>query len=385
MRIAVVTLALAFWPFTSIEAQTSLEHQQAPRVASGPAPLTENEIRSKRDEVATDLSAAVAELGRVQESDPETSSKTPVSQEVDLLKQIDAILARQQSAESKKDQLTQRILEIQTEIGQLNNSEGIGTGPISFVAFDQLQNELESSRTRLKSIEATVAAAAEQLSNARSVKENKDSVLRLAKEALATNREKNKQSELESAAKNAELNATLANESLSLGRMNSENEDLNKQVVLDSIQLLEAKTKLLIDKVQFSDSDLQEILVQIERQESDVRQSVRMAESRFQYAERELSDARRTLENKGETPQTKEVLAARRVARQLCQQQFDVINLRLGRLSNSREIWDRLTNRKPTRIFVGKRPKSCQHRCDASTAWRFTSRDRRGYRTLDDR
>ena len=324
-----------------VEAQKSVLEQVSPRVASRPKAPTENEIREKRKELTSQLGEAEKELRRQQENNAAEASNPVVSQQVDLLKQIDAVLAQQQTAEAKQKQLSQRIKDLTTEIERIRTSGIPDPPPYSFIAFDQLRNEYESSKTRTDSIESAVAAAADSLSNARQTNDNKEAAVRLAKDNLTAGGDSDKQGPLESAMRNAELEARLANETLSLRRLGHENERLNKQIVELTAQLQEVKLKCFDGNVRFSDSDLQEILVQIERGELEVRQSVKLAESKLQYAEREWSNAQRQLDDQGEKPEIKEELAARRVARQLVQQQLDVLNLKLGRSSKAREAWIR--------------------------------------------
>ncbi len=287
------------------------------------------------------LALQIRVVPTVQQSNQADNREAAAPQKNDLQKQIDSIRAQQQTAESKKKQLTQRISELQSEL-ELIRSRGLAEpGPYSFIAFDQLQNELESNQARSESVASAVTVAAEALSSARSFKENKDASARLAKEALAANRDSAKQGELEVAAKAAELEAKLANETLKLRRLANENEQLNKQVIELTIQIQQEKRDRMAGKVRFADSDLQEILVQIERREQELRQAITLAESKQQYEDRQWSDARRKIDEQGESAVAKEELAARRAARQLAQQQLNVLNLNLARLSASREVWNR--------------------------------------------
>ena len=287
------------------------------------------------------LALQIRVVPTVQQSNQADNREAAAPQKNDLQKQIDSIRAQQQTAESKKKQLTQRISELQSEL-ELIRSRGLAEpGPYSFIAFDQLQNELESNQARSESVASAVTVAAEALSSARSFKENKDASARLAKEALAANRDSAKQGELEVAAKAAELEAKLANETLKQRRLANENEQLNKQVIELTIQIQQEKRDRMAGKVRFADSDLQEILVQIERREQELRQAITLAESKQQYEDRQWSDARRKIDEQGESAVAKEELAARRAARQLAQQQLNVLNLNLARLSASREVWNR--------------------------------------------
>ncbi len=359
--IAAILLALGFSQLAP--AQEALLRQLNPRVASRPEVPSEKEIRSKRHEVSSRLDAAIRELNRIQETDPAAATTAPVSQEVDLLKQREAVLAQQQTAKSKKEQQAQRIEELQKQIEEIRSKGLPEQPPYSFILFDQIRNDLKLSKIRLEGIEAAVTAASEAVSTARQAKDNKDSALRIAKEAVAANRTAEKVAELESAAKLAEIEAKLAEDTLNLRRLAHENEQLNKQVLELTIQLNEAKLNRIEGKVRFSDSDLQEIFVQIELKEEEIRQSKKSADSNLQYAEREWSAARRKVDQ-SDSPEAREELAARRVARNLRQQQLDVLNRRLERLTKSREVWHRRA-----KVF------NAQATNEELTAWAAEARD----------
>ncbi len=349
LRIIIVTAVLYLGMASGVGAQDLLPARQASvRVASLPVAPTENEIRAKRREISVQLGAASKELVRIQEVNPENAGKTPVAHQVDRLKQLDAILAQQQTAQAKKDQLTQRIAELESEIQQIRTGDLEESDTGSFIAFDQLRNELESSEARVEKVEAAVQSAAEALETAKQAKESQDAALRLAKEQLASNRQDEESPELESIVAATQLDSQLADETLVLCRLNNEIAQLENKVVLLSVQRLQEKTDRLAGNVQFSDADLQEILIRIERQELELRESANLVEERLKYAQREWSQTRDKVDSGKDTPLAREELTARRVARQLYQYQFDVINLRLGRLANSREVWNRRA-----RVFNG--------------------------------
>ncbi len=249
--IAAILLALGFSQLAP--AQEALLRQLNPRVASRPEVPSEKEIRSKRHEVSSRLDAAIRELNRIQETDPAAATTAPVSQEVDLLKQREAVLAQQQTAKSKKEQTAQRIEELQKQIEEIRSKGLPEQPPYSFILFDQIRNDSKLSKIRLEGIEAAVTAASETVSTARQAKDNKDSALRIAKEAVEANRTAEKVAELESAAKLAEIEAKLAEDTLNLRRLAHENEQLNKQVLELTIQLNEAKLNRIEGKVRFSD------------------------------------------------------------------------------------------------------------------------------------
>jgi small-conductance mechanosensitive channel len=341
LRLVLLMLALGLVCDSSAHAQKTLLPTPVTKVASRPEVPLEKDIKVKRQELTERLAQAEQELRRLQEAGANESVNVSVSQELGTLKQIDAVLAQQQTAEAKKQQIAERIVQLEAELEEIRKRELPDSEPCSFLAWDQMQNELEALQSRRQMLESSLAAAAEAVELARQSRDAKDAALRLAREAVQANRDETKTGELEIAVSAAELESRLAAETLTLRRLNQEIEQLNKQLLEVNSGLQEEKLRHCQGNVRFAEPDLQEILVQIERQEQEIRRSIRLAESRLSWTEREWETAQRKVDDQGASAALREEVAARRLARQLVQQQLDVMNLRLGRLSAIREVWSR--------------------------------------------
>lgn len=308
-----------------------------PRVATRTSPDSASDTGLKRVENSAGLKNALTRLERKSPA-VSRSSTVAISQEIDLRKQIDSVLARKQTAESKRNDLQQEVASLKAELESLSNTAQ--SDRISFVEHDQIKQSLESLQSRVKSAADAVSAMSEALENSRTEKVKKEATLRIAKEALESNQEEAKKEALESAANTAELEVRYATELVLLNTINLEIEELNKEVAELTVELNERKLADWEGKIEFTEEDLQEILVQVERQELELKRRSQLAEAKLQVANSEWTSAQATLDLTEESQVAKSRLAAYRSARQLRQLELDVINLNLARLSSTRQIWE---------------------------------------------
>jgi small-conductance mechanosensitive channel len=106
--------------------------------------------------------------------------------------------------------------------------------------------------------------------------------------------------------------------------------------------LLEAKVKWIAPRAVFSDRDLQEQMIEIDKYEEDLHTDLRLAESDLQYAESEWSQVRHELDSSiTKNPVLITQVEAKQLVRQLHQIRVAQLNLRLQRRGGNREVWQR--------------------------------------------
>ncbi len=297
--------------------------------------------RERRKQIAVRLTSASTQLKRTQDPDNQTPTSPALEREVEILKQIDSVLAQQQAGETKLQQLQPELEQAVQNLQALQQTGMSEPSPYSFLKFSSLLTELRSAESRIERTIAEANASRDAVTAARRAKESKEADLRRAKEALSQNRDESIVAELEAAVLITELEARLADETLSLRRLESENNQLLQQIAQANVDALRRQRELMEPNVVFSESDLQEVLVDFGKDERQVQQSIQMAESRLRFAESELNSAllRNTAPN--ENPVQAEELAARRLEQQLRQRDLDLLTSRLTRISKSRELWNR--------------------------------------------
>lgn len=324
--------------------------QQSPRIARVPSRNDENDIQKKRQENSENLSQAIQK--QEQATEPKVEP-TNVSREVELRKKIDAILARQQTAIATLNDLTQRANELNLELeADLASGEGM-----TFIQLDQLKSRIEDHQTRLRSLEDTVNTAAETLETAKKDQSEKEAALRLARENLEKNTTPAKKAELQSAVNALELEVKLSTEQVALNETILGTERKKLEIAQLSFKIDQRKVEYWEQHVTFTQQDLQEILVQIERQEVELRRARSSAEAQAQAAEQSWAQLQNQPQAENETASHRERLAAMRSYRQLRQLELDVINQKLSRLASLRDLWKKryaIFNRKASNEELSK-------------------------------
>ena len=140
----------------------------------------------------------------------------------------------------------------------------------------------------------------------------------------------------------AELEVRLASEILALRKQERTNEERSKETHKIRLALLKEKIDWITPHAKFSDEDLQDQLLEIDKRESDRKRLLKSAQYSLQYIERQWFNARAQLDTAdNDVPALVEDVEAKRLARQMRQQQIAVINLQLQRLGSIRETWIR--------------------------------------------
>ena len=120
------------------------------------------------------------------------------------------------------------------------------------------------------------------------------------------------------------------------------NEQISQQIQQTNIEILQEKIKRVSRASIFSQQDLQDELLEIDKQEADLNISLRSAELNLQYAEGELFRLRQQRDSSTENSVSLvEQIEARQLTCQFNQQQIDLLNVRLQRLGTVRQIWNR--------------------------------------------
>ena len=109
-----------------------------------------------------------------------------MSREVALLKQLDLVLAQQQAAAERHDELAALRTDVERRLDSLRSRGPEEQPPYSFLLLDRLRDELDAEVTRADSVRDAVAAMGDATIRAKDVLQEKESERRRAKEALET-------------------------------------------------------------------------------------------------------------------------------------------------------------------------------------------------------
>lgn len=263
-----------------------------------------------------------------------------LSQELELLKQLDSVLAQQQAAEARREELQAGIADLETRLADLRQRGPTEPRPYSFLLLERLRDELAAENSRADAVRLTVDAAVEAHARAKATFEEKERKRRRAREAAEQNKDPQLQPRLAAAESMAQLDSRLGAEMLRLREMELANERLAEQFFQRNLPYLRERLQWIAVDARFTQQDLQDQLLELDKQEDDMRRAIDAAQTNLQYLERVWFEARSRLEAAAEpTPAMTEELAARRGARQVQQQRILMGNQQLQRINEMRTMW----------------------------------------------
>ncbi|MBI2479358.1 MAG: hypothetical protein HYV60_12220, partial [Planctomycetia bacterium] len=303
---------------------------------------TETPSPTKREQVAEELRVAQRTLDSAKQSSEESKAKPPerLQREVELLKQLDVIVAQHEAAKTEHNDQQTRLSDLDAQLAIVRETGPPEQKPYSFLLLDNLRDELAARQTRTETVEAAVTSATEAVLRARQTLDTKQQAYRRAKEVEQTNTTEDKKAELANATKFADLEVRIATVALDLKKQEETNQQFSKKLHQQQVDLLTEKVKWISKAVTFSKSDLNEQMMEIDKQEEDLRNDLQLAESNLQYAEGDWSRARQALDSSTEKKaELVEQLDAKQLARQLYQTQVSLLNARLQRRGANREVW----------------------------------------------
>lgn len=311
------------------------------------APIEPNsaptDLRSKRIELARRLSVAQRVLESSQASTAEGVLPSERSlREVELLKQLDIVYSQQQAAVERNDGLLATRNEIQAKLNLQTSASAYDSGEPSFILLDRERDELEAVERRKGNASSLVTSALEAHDKAHAIQSQCERERRQAKEKLDTNRDVNAAGALQAAVKQAELESQLAAETVRLREAEVVNEKNDAALHELRLQYLRRRVADLTKSARFTQHDLEEQLLEMNRRETALRSQLERAQSDLNTLEQNWHSARKKLEENGqlEAALTEEV-ETWRLARQCRQQEVTVLSSRLQRAALLSSAWKR--------------------------------------------
>jgi potassium efflux system protein len=331
-----------------VGAQPAVITTDVPDVTRGQnvTPTTEDSpqnLETRRKLIVDELRLAQRTLEAAEEASAE-GVKPPekLQHEVKLLKQLDAIVAQLEAAKTREQDLQAKLADLRGHLETIRSSGPLESKPYSFLLLDHLQDELVTRQARIVIDKATLADSKQAVIRAKENLESEQKALRLVKSRYQAAKDDNAKLQLTAAVQLAEAEVRVASETVGLKDQEWSNSKLTQQIRAARIDLLTEKANWISKAVVFSPSDLQDQLVTLDKRESDLKASLRAAESYQTYSEREWSRVRQELDLETEpTAALIEQVENRQLARQRHQKEVSLLNARLMRIGEDRELWTR--------------------------------------------
>ncbi|QDU98699.1 mechanosensitive ion channel domain-containing protein [Lignipirellula cremea] len=338
-------------PLADAETEAAAEETAAAVEAAAAAAETEA-AQSKREEVSEELRVAQRTLETAKETAAETAKETsdeevvaapePLQREVELLKQLEVVVAQQGVAKKEHQDLKMRLEDLTAQVEAVRVQGPPEQPPYSFLMLDHSRDELAARQARTETVESVADGADAEITRAKQTLETRQQAYRLAREAAEANTDEEKKTELANELKFAELEVRIATESLAQAKQEQANQELAQKLHTAQVDLLQAKVVWFSKASVFSDRDLQEQMIEIDKHEEDLRNELRRAESNLKYAESEWTRARSQLDSATEkSVELVQQVEAKQLARQRFHTMVSLLNVRLQRRGVNRELWQR--------------------------------------------
>ena len=316
----------------------------APTTATSPQTAAED-LAAKRAKLAEQI----AKLAPAEDAAADSTEKiaasgaaTEAEEALDLLKTLDLLYVQHQATLEQKLEVESQQRRLQGELDALRNFGPPEAKPYSFLLLEDIRDQWGAEAARHEATESDLAAAHQMLEQARERFDECEQERRQTHEALEENDAPDKQAELAKDSKLAETNSTIAQETVTLRRLEIEVKTARQTACKLRQTLLEEKINRIEKDVRFTDRDLKARLTDLTRFAQELKRKLKEAETRLQQLDVQQARAAKEL---AEASADKSLAAAAhdafQVARRTLHEEITLIQQRLGELDHFRHNWDR--------------------------------------------
>jgi small-conductance mechanosensitive channel len=329
------SVQLAIPPSQNASPQASVPENTGPQSAATiyTSAIAPAHLNQKHEDVSSELQDAINKEEKSNTGPASETTRTETGT-VGLLKQIDVIVAQQQSATSQLEDIDADLLEMQVTFDKLQKNELQESPPYSITLLDEVRDLLAQTKLKLDATESSLMSALESVENAVNTSEEQ-------RQALYQVRQSNPDPN-STAVQTAELNARLADEALLLQKQELEIETKSQATHELTIQALERKLDLLRDRVQFDSETLDRQIVEIDNRDAALKLSASDLSSEIRFIESLWLAARKELDSDPDpAPEIVEKTEALKLEEKTLQSELDAINQRRQRLPDLKNAWKR--------------------------------------------
>jgi small-conductance mechanosensitive channel len=252
---------------------------------------TLNDILEKQTQLKEEIKAIEATSDKDAKRTAQT--KTSLSEKkLGILQQIDLIYEQQLLQVKQSLDINQTIEQLQNELADLAIQGISKEPPYSFLFLDELKEELIILKNQNGAYSQTVKTAEESLQAAKDKLETIEKNYRSIKEEL----EKKDIDPLTSSDLTlTKLSARLAREEVNLRNYILTNENLDAKIYQLKLELLQNKISLIQPLVQFSDKELQDQIVKIEKDEIKLKNNLEKVKTKEELTHSRWLNAKKGL------------------------------------------------------------------------------------------
>ena len=234
------------------------------------------QIKALKEEFAKELDLAEKALKNATTNDREA----PVLQlAVDLLQRTDLVYSQQITALNRKIEIDRLKNELEENLKVLRANGPSEERPYSFLLLDGLRDELTKATLKSENITEAISSAKENLEHDKENFEEKEKLRRQAKEQFDTNQDKEKIADLDSALRGAQLRSKLAEQKVTLRRLELANRLTAAELHELRTTYLDEKIRLVAPEAKFTQPDLQNQLEEIAGKEENLNDETGIGET----------------------------------------------------------------------------------------------------------
>ena len=306
-----------------------------PRSATNPIQA----VRQEREALAEELAAANKSLQNATVNG--ASPPEHLLKEIELLEHIDLLLSQQHSRLQQEGGLADAEEEAGRQLATFH-AEGLSEQPpFSFLMLDELRRQFRAHRVSQEKNTDAVEVSQEALDDAMQAFEQREKDRRQAKEALESNNDDAVSAVLARKLRHAELESRLASHTRAVRELERDHHALNHEIDRLRRTLVAEKIKRVERGVGFMQSDLQEQIDKIDKEEFDTQQNLESLKRRLEPAVRRLASVRQRFDRESEPSLAlREEFQSARLTNEARHQVVTLYEKHLERLLLEKMLWE---------------------------------------------
>lgn len=338
-RSALITLATLLAAHGMMISRAEGQGSGSSAAASSSSAPAADELAAKRTTLADRISK-LKPAAAAPAKDAASTAAEDVQNELDLLESLDLAYIQQQAALDQRSDLADEKKRIVEEAQSLHNLGPAEPKPYAFLLLDDVRDQLGAEEGRTESTSADLTAAQNMLQVARQAFEECERQRRAAREAVDNSKNPAQQPALARELRLAELRSSIAQETVTLRRIEIELATERQAIGKQRRDYLQEKVQLLSQGVQFSQKEFDARLELFNKGRDEARQKLKDAQKSLQRHE---ADQQKALAELKEAHTAQAVVdaatAAYQLARRVHCEEIALVNQRLAEMEHFRHFF----------------------------------------------
>ena len=310
---------------------------------SGPvAPAEESDaLRQQKASVQQQLRLAQQLGDPRQEANP--GGQAPATdREVELLKQLEVTLDRQQVAKERTEQLTTQEEHRTEELEQLRRHGLDEDPPYSFLLLDNVRDSVATQEARIAVLRRAIEGSVDALRRAKQEARAQSLEWQSASTRVDRNRDDTQRAALRNELREAEVAKQIAEAAVELRQTEQANHRLELANEKLRLEILEQRLGLVAAGAVFSRTDLLQRMLELDNQEDSLKRARQAKELEEEFLEQQWTEARRAVESPSAPSSAQRAeIESRAKERAAANEAKDLLNDRLAWVAATRDMWNR--------------------------------------------